>query len=974
MNRNLWLKCQLIAISAGLYMCSLLTSSAQATCSTALSDGPTWLESQAHIGDTVHFFVSLDAVNGVCKLEDGVNWVVLPSGDAVQIVDGFAKPLCGAGSAISIQCPGGAECIAAAIPNDGVFFEYTIGAGDDGRVLSFTSDRGTSLPAAFSGIPGFIHVGAVADADAFDCVTGESKGVAAGLGTQPLQIVTPGIEVTKECDFPVGTTCFLGTISIKGTVENTGDIALIDLVVTDDKIGALTVFDLPAGDPARVAITGLAPGQIGYFEGSYSCDLGPTDTVTATAVDTVGGVNGEVSDTAEATCPCVSPCIEVVKDCTDAETCNDDITWTATITNCGDVALENVTATDTPQGGDPVDLVLTDIDGNPLDTPVTLEPGEIAYVEGTTSGAPGDYTDTVEASGTVECLGDAEYTHSDDATCTIPPCPPDICVEKEVACAPAGDLLCSDVPDEDYGETATAVVGDTEGAFCYKITVTNCGEDDLDNVTVVDDLIGAVAGSFPTTLAVDESVTLYFKQSYPLGEGNNPPDSNNYLNTVTANGTGASSGTTVEDTDTAEAIVVPISVECDIVLEGVVENPGGECEAAIESDGPISFTLRITNTGDADLDVTVTGLPTLSDCTVDITQPIPIAAGEFFETTCTTEVTCPERTTFDVTVVGTPNDEDVPCIYDSDGEVVTTESSCDACVECIQEALFCRTTGGGDLIEGTTDELTEPCAVVNTTLYPEASTQGQLLVKVTHGGQMGAPYAQSDECPIIIDDLGNPCIKGQWQHVRHYQGTGNPRDVVSAFHAGGPGKGIFDMLRCECLPCCEESEEGNVPPGWENKDICNPFDHKVCGPLPRPAPANALIWTGIGQMNQASDTGKKPAKYVVVRVYIEDRSEPGGNHPKGAVLPSDIYSFQVWKTDVLVSKKPDYSTVATALRLAVAQASCDFMDDLKSGALPIGTLPDPNIVGFEDKLIVNDQGPLHDGNRQIHPTTSATCP
>jgi hypothetical protein len=543
---------------------------------------------------------------------------------------------------------------------------------------------------------------------------------------------------------------------------------------------------------------------------------------------------------------------------------------------------------------------------------------------------------------------------------------------EDCACAPEGDLTCADVAAEDYSDSATGVEG---AAFCYKITVTNCGtEEGLVNVQVDDPDIAEVAGAFLVELPADEvlpvgeSVTLFFKKSFDTA--------GTYPNTVTANGVGATSGVAAEPAqDSAEVIVVPISVECDIELVGEVLPPVG-CDATLTTSGPVQFTLTINNTGDADLNVTVTGLPTLNDCDVEITDPIFIAAGDSFVTTCTTDVTCPEGADFNVTVVGTAvASETVPCVFDSEGNAVSTEeSTCDACVNCQEEGLFCRTTGGGDLLPDTTDELTDPCIDVETTLSPGASALGQLLTKVTHGGQMGAPFAD-ESCPTTVGELGNPCIKGQWQHVRHYQGTGNPRDVVSAFHAGGPNKGVFDTLHCECLPCCEPSEEAELPPGWENKDICNPFDHKVCGPLPRPAPANALIWTGVGQMNQASDTGKKPAKYVVVRVYIEDRSEPGGHHPKGAVLPSDIYSFQAWKTGVDVSKKPDYTTVATTLRLAVAQDACDFLKGLKAGTIPIGSLPSPTIAGVDDTLlIVNDQGPLYVGNRQIHPTTSATCP
>jgi hypothetical protein len=174
-----------------------------------------------------------------------------------------------------------------------------------------------------------------------------------------------------------------------------------------------------------------------------------------------------------------------------------------------------------------------------------------------------------------------------------------------------------------------------------------------------------------------------------------------------------------------------------------------------------------------------------------------------------------------------------------------------------------------------------------------------------------------------------------------------------------------------------------IPGTVSVNNLCNPDDHKVCGPQPRPAPDNAIIFSGIGTIKPEIDPGtglpsNKAAEYVVFRVYIEDRSEPGGHHPKGAVEPADIYSFQAWKTGIQVSKKPDFTTVATALRLAVAQQGCEFIRSLagdETGAL-IGSLPG-NVVtvdGVEKTADINDQGALRDGNRQIHPATGATCP
>jgi hypothetical protein len=110
---------------------------------------------------------------------------------------------------------------------------------------------------------------------------------------------------------------------------------------------------------------------------------------------------------------------------------------------------------------------------------------------------------------------------------------------------------------------------------------------------------------------------------------------------------------------------------------------------------------------------------------------------------------------------------------------------------------------------------------------------------------------------------------------------------------------------------------------------------------------------------------------VIFRVYIEDRSEPGGAHPGGAVEPADIYCFQAWKTGIKTSRKPDFTTISTAFRMALGQANCDFLHALETGALPIGTMPSPTVNGLTADI--QDCGPLFNGNRQIHPATGATC-
>jgi len=303
------------------------------------------------------------------------------------------------------------------------------------------------------------------------------------------------------------------------------------------------------------------------------------------------------------------------------------------------------------------------------------------------------------------------------------------------------------------------------------------------------------------------------------------------------------------------------------------------------------------------------------------------------------------------------------------------------------------------LYDGFTDN---NCVPLITQLSPLTSPSGTPLDHISHGGQLGAPFSHMD----CANRLGDPCIRGQWQHTRHYVGKGNPRDVFAMdFHSNTP-KGVFDTLDCACLGCCNpDFADINQPngkfAGAHKFTLCNPDDHKVCGPEPRPAPANAIIFTGIGKVTPTDDIqgGRAAqAEWVVFRVYIEDRSEPGGGHPGGAVEPADVYCFQAWTTGIKVTKKPNFDQLSqdgqgapgsalagvdiTAFRTALSTDSCNFIqslctaEQLASGAtcVPPGTLPnrDGQLHQFPASTI-NDCGPLHDGNHQIHPATGATC-
>jgi len=316
-----------------------------------------------------------------------------------------------------------------------------------------------------------------------------------------------------------------------------------------------------------------------------------------------------------------------------------------------------------------------------------------------------------------------------------------------------------------------------------------------------------------------------------------------------------------------------------------------------------------------------------------------------------------------------------PCIYDAFGNVIKSlPSTCNASVSC-EVAVTCRVTGGGTLYSNT---VSHNCIDVGTTIYD--SLNSAVVDHISHGGQLGAPFSQMD----CGERLNNPCIRGEWSHTRHYDNkqTGLQDGFDMSFHSANPNPtGHFDTLECACLPCCGDTSGFKpAPAGWSNFrfTVCNPDDRRICGPLPRPAPANAIIFTGIGTFTPQDSTSngrKAAARYVIFRVYIEDRSEPGGAHPGGQNEPVTIYCFQAWDTGVAVvqtKKRADlFSTLQTDFRVALGQASCAFMADMSTGVKPPGSLPDSTVNGVAADVV--DCGPLHDGSQQIHPSTSATC-
>jgi len=593
--------------------------------------------------------------------------------------------------------------------------------------------------------------------------------------------------------------------------------------------------------------------------------------------------------------------------------------------------------------------------------------------------------------------------------CTLdvtPQAPPHIVVIKEVVCVPPG---CDSLGTADKNNTGThnatgiaVTQHNADGSttttcpqFCYRLTVIN---DSLQDVVV--DSMSDIAT--PSNSAFDLSNcsggtgipgTLVHGQTYYCYI-NNVQLCADTVNTFTVNGHGAiTPAATVSDHDTDTVTIREVDIECTKIAsstEGFVASGNNTANLVLIDTGtpaPVTYSVQITKSGatDVQFDSVTINDPTLAAlqdangaplCTLPIVLTAANTdAGVWAQLQANSAVTIPICTVNllcanlpmqnTVTVTGVPSGTvgQVPACLprDTEGNPVPATSTCSANVSCVT-ANSCRVTGGGRLDPGLPID-DSACPVPAAVLMSDTCLGGSPLY-TTHGGQLGAPYANPTCGNVAQYPNGDPCIRGQWQHVRHFGGAHNPQTIleVDNFHSNTP-KGIFDMVQCACLPCCENPDaKGQIG------NLCNPGDHKICGPEPRPAPDNAIIFTGVGNMTDCVQANQKNKKSIAVlfRVYVVDRSEPGGGFPKGGKAPPDVYCIQVWQL-------PSDPAAALAMRQDLADKSCAFIKSELVNTVPGSTMALPG-TGDEPNLIFSDCGGLNKGNQQIHPSTSATCP
>jgi uncharacterized repeat protein (TIGR01451 family) len=321
-------------------------------------------------------------------------------------------------------------------------------------------------------------------------------------------VTTPGIVVTQNC--PVNPASPGGFLTYSGTVSNAGNITLTNIVVLNNQPAANTVVftqaTLASGESTNFTASYTVPS-------SYVCSV--TAVVTATANDICSG--NAVTNSTTATCPLtMAPRIAVTLNCPEVPaTSGGLITYNGTVSNPGNVTLNNVTVVDSQSASSTV-----------LTVP-NLAPGASANFTASFA-APANacsVSSTVTASGSDACMGTV-VTNLASATCPITTAP-----------AIAVTLACPAVPVA------------TGGLITYSGTVRNSGNVTLNNVAVVNNQAS------PSTVFTMESlapgVSANFTASFTA-----PANACSVTSAVTATGSDNCTGTVVNNSASATCTLV----------------------------------------------------------------------------------------------------------------------------------------------------------------------------------------------------------------------------------------------------------------------------------------------------------------------------------------------------------------------------------------------------------------------------------
>ena len=384
------------------------------------------------------------------------------------------------------------------------------------------------------------------------------------------------------------------------TVTNTGTIKLLNVSLMDDNGTpgntaddiAITLTGLTDqdgdGQADDLAVGASATGSLLHVFSQAEIEAGGyTNTGTATG-SSASGISVSDSDPESVTLT-RNPALNITKDASvpggTADTAGEQISYTISVANTGNVMLDGVTVTD-PYADAGSIMRGADTVG---DNDALLEVGEVWSYTAKHTVTQGEIDSNGGGDGMLEntATADSNQTGPDTDDANVP-------VDRR--------------PSLNITKDATVPGGTADAAgeqISYVITVANTGNTTLDGVTVTDPYADAgsimrgadVVGDNDAFLEVGETWGYTAKHTVTQAEIDSNGGGDGQLeNTATAD-----SNQTGPDTDDA-SVPVDRRPSLNIVKDATV--PGGTADTAGEQ---ISYTISVTNTGNTTLDgVTVT--------------------------------------------------------------------------------------------------------------------------------------------------------------------------------------------------------------------------------------------------------------------------------------------------------------------------------------------------------------------------------
>lgn len=394
-------------------------------------------------------------------------------------------------------------------------------------------------------------------------------------------------------------------------VTNTGTVTLDAVSVSDPLAGGVSCPSEPLPPGSSLDCTPVA-----YVITQDDINAGSVDnTATAEAVAPEGAEPPEPAEDSTSTPVEPRPSLAIEKTAGEPVDVNgsgltdagDEITYTFTVSNDGNVPISDVTVTDEV-------LARAGI-------AITCEPAILAPGETADCGTDGPYvvTEADEAAGSVDNVATATGTDPDG----VPTTSPEDETSTETA-VPEPRIVLDKQADEVVDVNGNGLV-DAGDEIRYRFTVTNEGNVPVDDLAVEDDLLaeaGITVTCEPSTVAPGDTAECATDGRYVITQAD-VDGGDGVVNTATVTGTDPDGDPAPEDTD---EVTVPTDDDATLRLDK-------QADPAVDVDGDgrigagdtIAYTFLVENTGVVTVDAIAIEDPLLAGlgivCAADTLAP-----------------------------------------------------------------------------------------------------------------------------------------------------------------------------------------------------------------------------------------------------------------------------------------------------------------------------------------------------------------